>query len=385
MNYPKYMSVKNLLNFFTLAWLLFATACGNKNQQGMQGPPPVNVTVQPVSSGDAAYYDEYPTIIRALNEVELRAQVSGYITGIHFTEGEKVKKGQKLYSIDPQQSSANFQQAQANLSVQEANLLKAKKDVERYRELDKQDAIAKQQVDYAEAAYEAAQKQVDAAKAAVQGVQTSVRYSTIVAPFDGTIGISQVRLGSAVSPGQTVLNTISSDDPIAADIIVDQSDIYRFTQLLNKKDVSKSDSTFSLAFRNQVYPYHGKISIIDRAVDPQTGTIRMRVVFPNPDHALRAGMSGTLRVLSNASQKAIVIPYKAVSEQLGEFYVYLADSSKATQHKVVLGKSLGKNIIIKDGLKEGDPLIVEGIQNLREGTPINTAPPAQQPTAEAKK
>src|SRR3954471_7973315 len=97
-NYPNYMLVKNLPNYLSITLLLFAMACGNKNQQGMQGPPPVNVTVQPVTSGDAAYYDEYPTIIRALNEVELRAQVSGYITGIHFTEGEKVKKGQKLYS-----------------------------------------------------------------------------------------------------------------------------------------------------------------------------------------------------------------------------------------------------------------------------------------------
>src|SRR5262249_9778576 len=152
------------------------------------------------------------------HEVELRAQVNGYITGIHFKEGEQVKKGQKLYSIDQQQSEASYQQAQANLAVQEANLERAKKDVERYRELDKKDAIAKQQVDYAEAAYAAAQKQVDAAKAAVNAVQTNVRYTTIVAPFDGTIGISQVRLGASVTPGQTLLNTISSDNPMAADI-----------------------------------------------------------------------------------------------------------------------------------------------------------------------
>jgi membrane fusion protein (multidrug efflux system) len=205
----------------------------------------------------------------------------------------------------------------------------------------------------------------------VRSVQTNVRYATIVAPFDGTIGISAVRLGASVTPGQTLLNTISSDDPVAVDITVDQSEIYRFTQLV-KKGTSKSDSTFTLAFRDQIYPRPGKISIIDRAVDPQTGTIKMRLVFPNPDHTLRAGMSGTLRVLSN-SQKSVVIPYKAVNEQLGEFFVYVADSAKATQRKVVLGKPVGKNIIIKDGLKEGDPVIIEGIQNLREGTPINVA------------
>jgi len=380
------MLLKNLLNYTLIVSLLLTAACGTKNQAGMQGPPPVNVTVQLVNTSDASYYDEYPAIVKALNEVELRPQVNGYITGIYFKEGEKVKKGQKLYSIDQQQSEATYKQAQANLSVQEANLAKAKKDVERYRELDKQDAIAKQQVDYAEATYAAAQQQVEASKATVQSVQTNVRYATIVAPFDGTIGISNVRLGASVSPGQTLLNTISSDDPVAVDITVDQSEIYRFTQLLSQKTSAK-DSIFRLAFRGQVYPESGKISIIDRAVDPQTGTIKMRLVFPNPDHALRAGMSGTLRVLSNSKEKSVVVPYKAISEQLGEFFVYLPDSAKkATQRKVQLGKQLGKNIIIQDGLQAGDSIIVEGIQNLREGTAISIAPPASaSPAAAATK
>jgi membrane fusion protein, multidrug efflux system len=368
------MLVKNLPFFFVTVSTLLFTACGKKNETAMQGPPPVSVVVQQVSTSDAAYYDEYPAVVRALNEVELRPQVNGYITGIYFREGDKVKKGQKLYTIDQQQSEAAYKQAQANLASQEANLAKAKKDVERYRELDKQDAIAKQQVDYAEATYSAALQQVEAAKASVQSVQTNVRYTTIIAPFDGTIGISLVRLGASVSPGQTLLNTISSDDPVAADITVDQQDIYKFTQLLSKKSNAKTDSTFRLSFRNQPYPYNGKISFIDRAVDAQTGTIKMRLEFPNPDHTVRAGMSATLRVLSQA-KKAVVIPYKAINEQLGEFFVYLADSSKATQRKVLLGKQVGMNVIIRNGLKEGETIITEGIQNLREGTPINIAKP----------
>jgi membrane fusion protein (multidrug efflux system) len=375
------MSFKNILPYSFI--LLIAAACGNKNQQGMQGPPAVTVSVLPVSTGDAAYYDEYPAIVKALNEVELRPQVNGYITGIHFKEGDRVKKGQKLYSIDQQTSEANYKQAQANLQVQKANLEKAKRDVERYRELDKQDAIAKQQVDYAEAAYSAAQQQVEAAEATVRAVQTNVRYATIVAPFDGTIGISQVRLGASVSPGQTLLNTISSDDPVAVDISIDQSEIYRFTQLMAKGNQGKKDSTFQLSFRNEVYPENGKISIIDRAVDAQTGTIRMRLEFPNPDRVLRAGMSGKIRVLST-TQKTVIIPFKAVNEQLGEFYVYLADSAKAEQRKVVLGKQVGKNVIVRSGLNEGDSLITEGIQNLRQGTPIKLATPGA-PAETAKK
>jgi membrane fusion protein, multidrug efflux system len=356
--------------------LLIAAGCGNKNQQAPQGPPAVPVAVQEVSSSAASYYDEYPAIVRALNEVELRAQVSGYITGIHFREGEKVKKGQKLYSIDQQQTEATYQQALANLSVQETNLERAKRDVERYRELGKRDAIAKQQVDYAESTYASAQKMVDAAKAAVRSVQTNVRYSTIIAPFDGTIGISQVRFGASVSPGQTLLNTISSDDPIAADITVDQREIYKFTQLLAKKP-EKGDSTFRLAFGNEVYPAAGAISIIDRAVDPQTGTLKIRLTFPNADHVLRSGMSATLRVLSSPG-KSVIVPYKAITEQLGEFFVYVVDSSKVTQRKVALGKQVGTSVIVKNGLKDGETIVTEGVQNLREGSAVSIAP---QPSA----
>lgn len=364
------MFIKRLPIFLVIA--LLVAACGNNNQGAMHGPPAPSVVVQPVSKSNASYYEEYPAVIKALNEVELRAQVSGYITGIHFKEGDQVRKGQKLYTIDQQQSMAVYNQALANLSVQEANLERAKKDVERYRELDKQDAIAKQQVDYAEAAYEAAQRQVEAAKAAVRGAQTSVRYTTIEAPFDGTIGISNVRLGAAVTPGQTLLNTISSDNPIAADVTVDQQEIFRFSQLMNSQ--AKADSTFRLAFKDELYPMPGKITVIDRAVDAQTGSIKMRLEFPNAQHMLRPGMNGTLKVLTR-KQDAVVIPFKAVNEQLGEFFVYLADSSKATQRKVKLGQQVGKDIIVNDGLKEGEVLITEGIQNLREGTPITIFKP----------
>jgi membrane fusion protein (multidrug efflux system) len=369
------MSFINFYSYTSIGLLLLAAGCANKNQQGPQGPPAVPVVTHQVSSSEAAYYDEYPAIVRALNEVELRAQVNGYITAMHFKEGEKVKRGQKLYSIDQQQTEAAYRQALANLSVQETNLVRAKKDVERYRELEKQDAIAKQQVDYAEANYLSAQKLVDAAKATVRSVQTNVRYSTIIAPFDGTIGISMVRLGASVTPGQTLLNTISSDDPIAADISVDQREIYNFTQLLTRKP-SKGDSTFRLSFANRIYPHPGTISIIDRAVDAQTGTIKMRISFPNPDHTLRAGMSGTLLVQSSSTEKSILIPFKAITEQLGEFFVYVVDSAKVSQRKVFLGKQVNKNIIVKDGLKVGETIVTEGVQNLREGSAISVTPPA---------
>ncbi len=363
-----------MLNFFRnymiVGFALIITSC-SKPKQGMQGSPVAKVAIQKIATAATTYYDEYPATITALNQVELRPQVNGYITDVSFKEGDHVKKGTRLYAIDQQQYEAAYQQALANLAVQEANLVKAQKDADRYRELNKHDAVAKQQVDNAEANYEAAQKQVEAARATVRSVQTNVRYTNIYAPFDGTIGISQVKLGAAVSAGQTLLNTISSDNPIVADFVIDQKEIYRFSQLL-KNGSTKNDSTFSLAFNGEKFPHFGSIRVIDRAVNAQTGTIIVRVVFPNPENILRVGMAGTLRVLCHSPQSSVVIPFKAVTEQLGEYFVYKVklDSNKVTQQRVALGKQIGKNIIVKSGLQEGETIVTEGVQNLREGSMV---------------
>ncbi|SRR5258706_10885492 len=367
----------NYKNFYLLTIIVSAilNSCGDKTPQPQGPPPAVPVTLDTVIPANAIYYDEYPGTLAALNEIKLTSQVNGYVTSINFKDGDKVKKGQLLYSIDVEVYRANYQQAVAALQVQEANLLKASKDADRYHELDKHDAIAKQQVDYADAAYDVAKKQVGAAKANVASVQSNVKFASIYAPFSGTIGISQVKKGTAVVAGQSVLNTISTDNPIAIDFSVDQKEIYRFVQLQQSNNKS-SDSVFTLAFGSDKYPYPGSIYLIDRAVDPQTGTIKTRLVFPNDKGMLKAGMNTTVRVKNNPAAKSTIIPYKAVTEQLGEFFVYVAtDSNKVTQRKVQLGKQIGQDVIVREGLKEGEKIAVEGVQNLREGAVITTAPP----------
>jgi len=378
------MRFKSIKTNLVITAAIVLSACGGKQQQQQQGPPPaIPVTVEEAASTEAAYYDEYPGTVVALNQTELRAQVTGYVTGIYFKDGDKVRKGQRLYSIDQQLYNANYQQSVAALKVQETNLLKAQKDAERYHELDKKDAIAKQQVDYADAALEAARKQVDAAKANVNAVRANVNFSTIIAPFSGTIGISQVRTGTSVVAGQTILNTVSTDNPIAVDFAVDQKEVYRFSQF-QQQGKKTNDSTFSIAFGAEVYPLYGSISLIDRAVDPQTGTIKTRLVFPNDKNMLKAGMSTTVKILNSSKEKSVTIPYKAVTEQLGEFFVYVVgDSNKVSQKKITVGKQLGTTVIIKDGLKEGEKVVVQGIQNLREGAVITTTAP-QQPGAAKK-
>jgi membrane fusion protein, multidrug efflux system len=373
------MKAKNSTTiFFTGLSAVLLFACGDKKeaQQQAAAPPPVYVSVTTVKDTAAMYYDEYPATLTALNEVKLTPQVNGYITGVYFKDGSKVSKGQRLYSIDQQVYNANLQQAIANQQVQETNLLKAQKDAERYHELDKHDAIAKQQVDYADAALDAARKQVAASRANVSAVRANVGFAVIRAPFTGTIGISQVKPGQAVVAGQTVLNTVSTDDPVAVDINVNQKDIFRFSQLQQQKN-NPHDSTFRLVFGSEVYPEPGHIYLVDRAVDPQTGTIKTRLLFPNRNGMLKAGMNGTVKVASNAKTQSIVIPFKAVTEQLGEYFTYVVgDSSKVAQRKVELGQQLGSNVIIRSGLQPGEKIVVEGVQNLRQGSVITTTPPS---------
>lgn len=370
------MLFKRIGYFTSVGYLAALASCGgNKQQQpGAMAPQAVPVTTAKVAATSAVYFDEYPGTVTALNQVELRAQVNGYVTGIFFQDGARVSKGQRLYTIDQQAYEATYQQAQANLAVQEANLVKAQKDADRYHALDKQDAIAKQVVDNADAALEAAQKQVEAAKANIRAVQTNVRYTTILSPFDGTIGISQVKVGGPIYAGTTVLNTVSSDDPMAVDFTINQQELYRYAQY-QQQGTKPKDSIFTIAFGQDTYPVPGSISMIDRAVDPQTGNIKIRLVFPNPKHTLRAGMSTTVRVKNNAATQSLLIPYKAVTEQLGDFFVYaVTDSSTVTQRKVVLGRQVGTDVIVRDGVQPGETIVVQGVQNLREGAKITEQP-----------
>jgi len=199
-----------------------------------------------------------------------------------------------------------------------------------------------------------------------------------------------VKLGDVVNPGSTILNTVSTDDPIAVDFIVNEKQLPHFEQLQSGKK-NLPDSLFTLMLAdNSLYNGVGKISVIDRAVDAQTGSIRVRLVFPNSKKMLRVGMSCVVRVHNQDTQPQLVLPNKAVVEQMGEYFVYVAKDTVinpthstadtatkpkmiASQKKVQIGQVVGPNIVIKTGINEGDRVVVDGVQTLHDGTKITTA------------
>jgi len=405
---------KAVLSVLILSYLL--VSCAHKTV-----PPPAATPVNllEVSAKNVLYYDNYPATTTALSQVDLHAQVTGNITGIYFTEGTHVRKGQKLYVIDERLYTAAYDQAKANLQVSEGNLKQAQQDADRYQYLNKYNAVATQLVDHAVIALQNAKNDVKASEQAVKTAQTNLIYATIYAPFDGTIGFSQVKLGNLVSVGTTVLNTISTDDPMAVDFVVNEADLSHFKDLQMRKQQT-IDSLFTIILPNHsIYPHLGKISVIDRAVDAQTGTIRVRLVFPNPNQYLVVGMSCITRVHNQEGIPKMLIPSKAIVEQMGEYFVYVAkdtvmvDSAskkgdagsgsgatakggddvaakgdgnskdggdsvrgpklRAFQKKVMLGQTIGANVIVESGIEEGDKIVVDGVQALHDGSSITTS------------
>ena len=354
------------------ASVLFA-ACSGQGDNRQQGPPPAQVIAYTIHPEEAVFYDTYPATVIALNQVELRPEVSGYVTDIYFHDGQHVRKGMNLYGLDQQVYKAAYDQATANLNVARANLAKVQQDVDRYTDLAKHNAVARQTLDHAVADLQSAKMQVAAAEAAVKSVETNLRYSIIAAPFDGVIGISLVKRGSAVTAGQTLLNTISSDDPIAVDCSVDEKEIGRFTSLL-QHDHNRKDSTFTIVLPDQtLYPYFGHLSLLDRAVDPETGTIRVRLVFPNPQELLRPGLTCDLRIKETSAAGNVLIPSKAVVEQMGEYFVYVVQGNRAVERRLTLGMQVNDMVVVREGLQVGEQVVTDGVQRLRPNAPVTVA------------
>lgn len=382
--------------------------------------PVVPVNLISVTSQKVLYYDKYPATTVALSSVDLRPQVQGYITGIYFIEGTHVHKGQKLYEIDRRLYQQAYDAAVANLKVAQGTEVQAKQDADRYVYLNEHNAVAKQILDHAVITLQNADNSVKAAEEAVKTAATNLTYSIITAPFDGTIGFSQVKLGNMVTVGTTVLNTVSTDNPMGVDFLINEASLSHYQDLeRNKQHVL--DSLFSIVLPDgATYNEPGKISVIDRSVDPQTGTVRVRLVFINPRLDLRAGMSCVVRVHNQETTPQILIPGKAIVEQMGEYFVFLAkdtiihkpDSTNAKsgdatadkggasggqkggdagnqkgggadtargprllaiEVKVQVGQTIGSNILIKSGLSDGDKVVVDGVQALHDGSQITTA------------
>lgn len=366
--------MRKSLVIFIAGWATLS-ACNNKQttQQAGPGQMAVPVTLTAVTEEIVTGYRQYPANVVPLQETELRAEVSGYVTGIFVADGAEVSAGQKLYEVDQVRYSAALDQAQASLSIAKANKERVERDLARYEALAQKDAIARQVLDNTRTELQTAEAQVVAAQAAFSTAQTNLERSIIRAPFAGNIGISQVRTGALVSAGSTLLNTISSTDPMAIEFQANESELKEMLDL-QRSAASVADSVISLELGGgEVYPYYGRITTLDRAINRSTGTITVRATFSNPQGRLRAGLSAIIRIRQRSETKQLVIPYKAVTEQLGQTSVYvLGDSSRVEQRVIRLGLKTGEKTVVTEGLSLGDQVVTEGMINLRHGALVRS-------------
>jgi membrane fusion protein (multidrug efflux system) len=356
---------------------LVLAACGSK------APPapaqvPVEVKVVTVEPSSTITYADKVGEVRGSQEVDLRARVSGILLQTHFEDGTLVEKDQLLFSIDAREYRAQVNSARAQLASAEANLYRARQDVARYEPLLADEAIARQVYDNAVATARQAQAQVEASRAALQEAELGIEYAEVRAPLHGRIGAAQVFPGGLVTAGQTELATISADDPAWVYFTISEAELLDFERRMNGREVGADDPIRKvqlLLSDGSIYPLPGRISFGDRALDPTTGTYQLRAEFPNPGHALLPGLFARVRATGSKLDNALIVPDRAVQEQLGRYFLtVVGEGDKAEMRPVTLGQRFGNRQVIVSGLAAGDRVVVEGIQKARPGTPLKVVP-----------
>src|SRR5262245_8711467 len=363
--------MKPVIRFASLliAVLIF-TGCSRKPAQTDPAPPEVLVTT--VQPHDVPRVLERVATLDGFINANINAQVQGYITSRAYTEGSVVKVGDLLFQIDPRPFEAALAQAKGTLAKDKANQVKADADEKRALDLFKKQVISDSERDTATAAAEAGRANIDADEAAVQQAQLNLGYTKIIAPIEGVSGFANNQVGDLVGPSTGPLTTVSQIDPIKAVVTTGEGP---FTDFISKHPDPTERAAYlkSLQFdlilgNGEVYAQKGTFYALDRSLDPKTGSIRYEVTFPNPGNILRPGQFGKVRFVADMKKGAMVIPQEAVNDLQGSDQVAVVGSdNKVSIRPVTMGERIGAMWEVKEGLKPGDRVIVQGIQKAREG------------------
>jgi membrane fusion protein (multidrug efflux system) len=380
--------------FLACAAALTAGCDSDKKQQagapGGKMPPP-QVAVYTVKPEALPVVTELPGRTSAFQIAEVRPQVAGIVQKRLFTEGADVKAGTQLYQIDPATYQATYSAAKAALTRAEANLLTAGPKVKRYKELVEIEGVSRQDYDDAVAAEAQARADVESARAQLQTARINLEYTKVHAPISGRISRSNVTPGALVTAGQeTALTTVQQLDPIYVDVTQSSEDLLRLKKSLEGGGVKKAAGKVTLKLADgSTYAQEGKLQFADVAVDPGTGNVTLRALFPNPKHDLLPGMFVRAVVENGVDEQAIAVPQQGVTRnQKGEATTLVLNGQGIVEQRVIATTgTLGDKWLVKSGLAAGDRVIVEGIQKVKPGTPAvvaANAAPAAATTAAAK-
>ena len=369
--------------------LLFA-GCGKR--VAPTAPPPTVTVVQPVAR-EVIEWDEYIGRLESPETVEVRARVNGYLDKVHFKEGKEVKKGDLLFTIDPRPYQAEFDHANGEYQRALVQVELAQNDFERAKRLIATKAISEEDYDTKSKTYAAAQAAVVSAKAVMESAKLNLEFTEVRSPIDGRTSRAFVTQGNLVSggllgAGATLLTTVVSLDPLYCYADADERAILKYLQLRREGSrVSARDEQIpaEMGLADETgFPHKGFIDFVDNRVDPNTGTLRGRGVFPNEDHSLSPGFFARMRLPGSGKYAALLIPDRALGSDQAQKFVYVVSAEKKVEFRpVTAGPIIDGLRVVKTGLKPGESIIVEGLLRVRPGVVVDAKPVDAKP-AEGK-
>jgi membrane fusion protein (multidrug efflux system) len=359
-------------------------ACGgNKNDQAAAapgGPPQIKeykvLTLEP---RDATLNTDYPASIQGQQNIEIRPKVDGFVEKIYVDEGAVVRKGQRLFKIHAPQYEQEVRTAAASVKSAEAEVSAANLAVNKVKPLVEKDIVSKYELESAQFTYQASLAALAQARAALSNARTNLGYTMITSPVDGVVGSIPYRLGSLVSSNTTQpLTTVSSIGNVFAYFAINEKQLLSFNKEVAGKSFAEKLKTLppvSLILSDgTLYDKKGTIQTVNGLINTQTGAANARAVFPNPNGLIRSGSSATVRI-PNHIKSALLIPQSATYELQDKRFAIVADSTNKarTVNITVLPNAAGQFFVVEKGLKAGDKIVLEGVANLKDGTPIKTS------------
>ena len=348
------------------------------------------VTVSPPVQKEVTAFADFTGTTEPFESVEIRARVKGYLEKVHFKAGSLVKKGDLLFTIDPKPFKAKLEEFKALLLVAKAELNLAKTTLKRKEGAYKDRAISEVEVIQARAEEKKAAAAVEAAEAQVETARLDLSYTRISAPISGRISRNLVDVGNLVgSEGATLLTTIVDSKPIYAYFTVSERDLLTYTESVLKQNIPlkerRNPKVFLGLANEEGHPHEGKVDFVDNTLDPATGTLRVRAIFPNPDEILLPGLFVRVRIPVGDPFEALLVPEEAVGkDQQGSFLLVVNEKNMTEYRPVKTGPLIEKERVIRAGIKAEDRVIVVGMQKARPNMPVNaveagkTGPPATQ-------
>jgi membrane fusion protein (multidrug efflux system) len=369
------ISTKTLyLTFIVLSTIGFLlTSCKAKKQEEAAPPP---FKVMEIKATKVPLYIQSVGQAVGIPTVEIRARVAGYLRTWDFLEGSIVKKGQTLFTIEPDEYKNNLASANADLDNKTAAWEKAKLDVARLKPLLTTNAISQNDFDKAVTTEQQDRAAVANARANLDQAKLNLSYTTMASPISGAVGACNINPGNLVGKGDaTLLTTVSAVDPMYINFQMNETDYLRIMRYLESHpDLSGSLNSLTVYLTlsdKQDYDHPGKIDFVDRQVNTTTGTIAMRAIVPNPQGLIKPGNFTTVNIILMELDNGIVIPQSATTQVQGKAFVFMVDNeNKVNRVPVILGRSIGQNFIIINGLKPGDKIMLEGFQKFKEGMVI---------------